>query len=289
MLEKIFFRSVVNHPKSFCNCRSLSSVKKEHTQARTTHFGFDTVNEDEKATKVHKVFESVAKSYDVMNDVMSFGVHRLWKDIFMLRLSPTPGTQLLDVAGGTGDIAFRFLNYLKTLPQNPGNHKNSKVTVSDINQLMLDEGKKRADTLGYKTGEDVDWLLADAENLPIDNEMYSAYTIAFGIRNVTHIDKVLDEAYRVLKPGGRFLCLEFSHVNNEIIRRLYDIYSFQMIPVMGQIVAGEWKPYQYLVESIRQFPNQEDFKVMIQSAGFSQVHYENLSFGVVAIHSGYKL
>ncbi|RZF38855.1 hypothetical protein LSTR_LSTR017295 [Laodelphax striatellus] len=224
-----------------------------------------------------------------MNDAMSFGIHRVWKDTFMLRMSPTPGTKLLDVAGGTGDIAFRYLNFLKSETSFSDNKMKSSVTVSDINQAMLDVGKRRADKLGFITGEDIDWLLADAENLPIEDETYSAYTIAFGIRNVTHIDKVLDEAYRVLKPGGRFMCLEFSHVNNEALQWMYDQYSFQMIPVMGQVIAGEWKAYQYLVESIRKFPNQENFKEMIQAAGFSQVTYENMTFGVVAIHSAFKL
>ncbi|XP_075238285.1 ubiquinone biosynthesis protein COQ3, mitochondrial [Lycorma delicatula] len=271
-------------------CRCKSSLSNYDSNENKTHFGFQTVDEREKSSKVHAVFESVAKNYDVMNDAMSFGVHRLWKDIFMARLSPTHGTHLLDVAGGTGDIAFRFLKYLNTLSPNPSTKEiKGKVTVSDINQHMLDIGKKRAEKLGYRTGENIDWLLADAEQLPIENDTYSAYTIAFGIRNVTHIDKVLDEAYRVLKPGGRFMCLEFSHVNNDFLQWVYDQYSFQLIPVMGQVIAGEWKPYQYLVESIRQFPNQEHFKAMIQSAGFSQVTYENITFGVVAIHSGFKL
>ncbi|XP_022187199.1 2-methoxy-6-polyprenyl-1,4-benzoquinol methylase, mitochondrial [Nilaparvata lugens] len=270
--------------------RFESSTTFQSPTGNKTHFGFQTVDEDLKSTKVHAVFDSVASSYDLMNDAMSFGIHRVWKDTFMLRMSPTPGTKLLDVAGGTGDIAFRFLNYLKTesLLSNDKLGKSS-VTVSDINQAMLDVGKRRAEKLGFTTGEDINWLHADAENLPIDDDTYSAYTIAFGIRNVTHIDKVLDEAYRVLKPGGRFMCLEFSHVNNEALQWMYDQYSFQMIPVMGQVIAGEWKAYQYLVESIRKFPSQENFKEMIQAAGFSQVTYENMTFGVVAIHSAFKL
>lgn len=291
---------------SVCTCRlvvnssTLRSLRKfstgiilnnAQTEEKSTHFGYQIVKESEKGNKVHEVFETVATSYDKMNDAMSFGIHRIWKDIFIQRLSPTHGTQLLDVAGGTGDIAFRFLKYLKNLPPSSSDAEraaSSKVTVCDINQAMLDVGRKRAEMLGF-TGPQIDWLQADAENLPIESNTFTAYTISFGIRNVTHIDKVLDEAYRVLKPGGRFLCLEFSHVNNEELKWVYDQYSFQMIPVMGQVVAGDWKSYQYLVESIRKFPNQEDFKDMIQCAGFSCVTYENLTFGVVAIHSGFKL
>lgn len=266
------------------NCNDIKSE-----QIKQTHFGFQTVTEDEKSQKVLEVFETVADTYDIMNDAMSFGVHRIWKDIFMQRFSPPQDTKLLDVAGGTGDIAFRFLKYLNNSERSDTQKKVlGNVTVCDINQAMLDVGKLRAEKLGLREPE-INWLQADAENLPIENSVYSAYTIAFGIRNVTHIDKVLDEAYRVLKPGGRFMCLEFSHVNNNVLHWLYDQYSFQMIPIMGQLIAGKWQPYQYLVESIKQFPNQEDFKEMIQAAGFSYVTYENLSFGIVAIHSGFKL
>ncbi|XP_050442446.1 2-methoxy-6-polyprenyl-1,4-benzoquinol methylase, mitochondrial [Adelges cooleyi] len=247
-----------------------------------THFGFQTVNESEKSQKVHKVFESVADSYDAMNDVMSCGIHRLWKDEFIRILDPTPKTRLLDVAGGTGDIAFRYLNYISDM------EGDGHVTIADINGSMLEEGKKRAAKLKLNQ-EHILWKECDAENLPIDGDSYSAYTIAFGIRNVTHIDKALDEAYRVLEPGGRFLCLEFSQVNPEVLRWLYDQYSFNVIPLMGHIVAGQWKPYQYLVESIRKFPSQDDFRYMIETAGFRCVTYTNLTFGVVAIHSGFKL
>lgn len=247
------------------------------------HFGFQTVSEEDKSRKVYAVFESVANSYDTMNDAMSFGIHRFWKDKFMLSLYPCPGTRLLDVAGGTGDIAFRFLKYLNVPTKDHGH-----VTVCDINKSMLEVGKLRAERKGY-IGECISWQEGDAEELPFENDSYSAYTIAFGIRNVTHVDRVLSEAYRVLQPGGRFLCLEFSTVNNSVLQWLYDQYSFQVIPVMGQVIAGQWKPYQYLVESIRKFPNQENFKSMIENAGFCCVNYENLTCGIVAIHSGYKL
>ncbi|XP_014260785.1 2-methoxy-6-polyprenyl-1,4-benzoquinol methylase, mitochondrial isoform X2 [Cimex lectularius] len=217
----------------------------------------------------------------MMNDAMSFGVHRLWKDCFVERLGPTCGTKLLDVAGGTGDIAFRFLQYLKN--QSETGH----ATVLDANEEMLRVGEGRAERLGLS--KDLTWTYGDAEKLPFPDSSFDAYTIAFGIRNVTHIDAALREAYRVLRPGGRFLCLEFSRVTNPILSRIYDSYSFQMIPAMGQVIAGDWKSYQYLVESIRQFPDQERFKAMIRDAGFYDAKYENMTFGVVAIHSGFKL
>ncbi|XP_017463188.1 PREDICTED: 2-methoxy-6-polyprenyl-1,4-benzoquinol methylase, mitochondrial [Rhagoletis zephyria] len=263
----------------------------QSTEERTTHFGFRKVKESEKEQKVHKVFEDVASSYDLMNDVMSVGIHRIWKDIFMDRLGPVHGIRLLDMAGGTGDIAFRYMRQLAA-QANPLNRE-SHVTISDINQHMLEVGKERAKRLllteEHLPNLKINWQQADAEQLPFDDTSYTAYTIAFGIRNCTHIDKVLREAYRVLQPGGRFMCLEFSHLTNDTLQWLYDQYSFQVIPPMGQILAGQWQPYQYLVESIRQFPKQEDFKQMIEDAGFEMVQYENLTFGIVSIHSGFKL
>ncbi|XP_050091870.1 2-methoxy-6-polyprenyl-1,4-benzoquinol methylase, mitochondrial [Anopheles aquasalis] len=259
------------------------------THESETHFGFETVKESEKWKKVHKVFEEVAASYDLMNDAMSLGIHRVWKDIFLERLAPVGnGNRLLDMAGGTGDISFRYMKYLQRLPA--ANRTPSHVTVCDINQNMLDVGQKRWEKLNLPaSGDTIDWVCADAEKLPFENDSFTVYTIAFGIRNCTHIDRVLSEAYRVLKPGGRFMCLEFSHVTNESLQWLYDQYSFQVIPPMGQILANQWQPYQYLVESIRKFPLQDDFKTMIENAGFKCVEYENLTFGVVAIHSGFKI
>ncbi|XP_045503224.1 2-methoxy-6-polyprenyl-1,4-benzoquinol methylase, mitochondrial [Colias croceus] len=279
--------------RSLCTSQTLctqTAPKEDHHEKKQTHFGFETIDEEEKTKKVHQVFETVADKYDLMNDVMSLGIHRVWKDIFMQRLAPTPGTKLLDMAGGTGDISFRYINYLRNLGPHAAD-KQSSVTVSDINQAMLDVGRVRAERQGYANDPlvSVDWLCADAEQLPLPDECYTAYTIAFGIRNCTHVDKVLEEAYRVLQPGGRFLCLEFSQLPNAQLQWMYDQYSFQVIPVLGQLVAGQWKPYQYLVESIRQFPDQESFKSMIEDAGFRHVTYENLTFGVCSIHSGFKI
>ncbi|KAF2894824.1 hypothetical protein ILUMI_11347 [Ignelater luminosus] len=269
--------------------KPLNLTRSVHNQAEAedlkyTHFGYEQVKESEKSEKVHKVFEDVATSYDKMNDAMSLGIHRIWKDIFMHRLGPTQGTQLLDVAGGTGDIAFRFLNYIV----NDHCQTDCHVTVCDINVAMLSVGKSRSENLGYDP-KFISWKEGNAENLPFEDESFNAYTIAFGIRNCTHIDKVLEQAYRVLKPGGRFLCLEFSQLENSAAQWMYDQYSFQVIPLLGQLIAGQWKPYKYLVESIRQFPNQDTFKSMIETAGFRNVTYENLTLGVVAIHSGFKL
>lgn len=269
--------------RSFCKLNVKSLTSQASARHKQTHFGFEVVEEDQKQEKVHKVFENVAQDYDVMNDVMSLGVHRFWKDYFISKLSPTNNTKLLDVAGGTGDIAFRFINYAE-------NYKldNCHVTVTDINSHMLNVGQIRSKALHHNS-DLIDWKEGNAEHLPFEDNTFNAYTIAFGIRNCTHIDKVLNEAYRVLQPGGRFLCLEFSHLENSAAQWMYDQYSFQVIPILGQLVAQQWKPYQYLVESIRQFPRQDIFKNMVEEAGFRQVVYENLTFGVVAIHSGFKL
>ncbi|XP_069817361.1 2-methoxy-6-polyprenyl-1,4-benzoquinol methylase, mitochondrial [Dendropsophus ebraccatus] len=292
----------------------LSCPRLVHTQTsgKETHFGFQTVPEAEKGKRVYHVFESVAKKYDIMNDSMSLGLHRLWKDWLVRHMNPTPGTQLLDVAGGTGDVAFRFINYIREqrekLSRNKLDHQQnlswsdisrsysqeqagslmmSKAVICDINKEMLKVGKEKSLRLGYCEG--LSWVAGDAEELPFADEKFDIYTIAFGIRNVTHVDKALEEAYRVLKPGGRFLCLEFSQVTNPVLARLYDLYSFQVIPVLGEVIAGDWKSYQYLVESIRRFPPQEEFKEMIEDAGFFKVTYNNLTSGVVAVHSGFKL
>jgi demethylmenaquinone methyltransferase/2-methoxy-6-polyprenyl-1,4-benzoquinol methylase len=242
-----------------------------------TFFGFKEVEKGDKESLVKGVFSNVAPKYDIMNDVMSFGVHRLWKDTFIKMLNPKDGTKLLDVAGGTGDIAFRFLKKAH----------NGHVTVCDINPEMLQEGYKNAIDKNILNG--IEWLCGNAEKLPLPDSTYDYYTIAFGIRNVTNIAAALKEAHRVLKPGGRFMCLEFSKVENPILAKAYDFYSFKIIPKMGELVAKDKDSYQYLVESIRKFPPQEQFLQMIKDAGFSQTKYTNLSGGSVAIHSGWKV
>lgn len=254
--------------------------------SQKTHFGFQTVTEEEKAEKVKQVFSNVASKYDLMNDVMSGGIHRLWKCYFIRKLDPHPGTKLLDVAGGTGDIAFRFLDYIKE--NNQGDVEGASVTVCDINAEMLSEGRKRAQIKGLDDPSIIQWVEGDAMKLPFESASFDAYTIAFGIRNVVDIRKALKEAHRVLRPGGVFHCLEFSHVTNPFLSEVYDWYSFNIIPVQGEVFAGDWKSYQYLVESIRKFPDQEDFKEMIEESGFTLVHYENLLQGVASIHTGYK-
>ncbi len=242
-----------------------------------TFFGFKEVNAADKANMVGQVFSNVASKYDIMNDLMSFGVHRMWKNIMLDELSPRSGTKLLDVAGGTGDIAFRFLNKIS----------NADVTICDINKEMLKEGKARAIDRGILSN--INWLCGDAEKLPVEDNSFDYYTIAFGIRNVTNIQKALEEAFRVLKPGGRFLCMEFSHVENEMLRSCYDAFSFNVIPKIGKVIAKDEASYQYLVESIRKFPQQEEFKKMIELAGFENVKYKNLSGGIVALNSGWKI
>ena len=244
---------------------------------KTTHFGNQEVPEDQKAGMVHGVFTNVASKYDVMNDVMSAGVHRIWKDAMMDWLAPRDGSALLDVAGGTGDIAFR---YLTRAPQ-------ATATVLDMTESKLIEGEKRAQ--GGPLAERLSWVVGDAMALPFEDNSFDTYTISFGIRNVTRIPDALSEAYRVLRPGGRLMVLEFSQLPNPGLQKAYDAYSFNVIPVMGQIVAGDRDSYQYLVESIRKFPDQETFAQMIRDAGFEQVKYRNLTMGVAALHSGWKI
>jgi demethylmenaquinone methyltransferase/2-methoxy-6-polyprenyl-1,4-benzoquinol methylase len=244
---------------------------------KTTHFGFETVPEAEKAGRVHGVFTSVASKYDVMNDVMSVGVHRVWKDAMMDWLAPRDGQRLLDVAGGTGDVAFRFLK------RAPG----ASAVVLDMTESMLIEGRKRAEAEAMS--DRLDWIVGDAMALPFEDNSFDVYTISFGIRNVTRIEDALGEAFRVLRPGGRLMVLEFSQLPNPAMQWAYDRYSFNVIPRMGQVIAGDSASYQYLVESIRKFPDQERFATMIRQAGFAQVKYRNLTFGVAALHSGWKI
>lgn len=244
---------------------------------KTTHFGDETIPEAEKAGRVHGVFTSVAGKYDVMNDVMSAGIHRLWKDAMMDWLAPRAGQRLLDVAGGTGDIAFRFLK------RAPG----ASAVVCDMTEQMLISGQKRAEA--GKMADRMEWVVGDAMALPFEDSSFDVYTISFGIRNVTRPQEALNEAYRVLRPGGRLMVLEFSQLPNPGLQRLYDLYSYNVIPAMGKAIANDRESYQYLVESIRRFPDQETFLGMIREAGFGQAKYRNLTLGVAALHSGWKL
>ena len=241
-------------------------------------FGFERVDPTGKATRVKAVFDSVASRYDLMNDLMSLGVHRLWKNAAVDWLGPRPGIRLLDLAAGTGDIADRVLDRVGGA---------GRVVSSDINMPMLVHGRDRALDKGW-FGK-LDFVCADAMALPFADESFDAVTIAFGIRNVTHVDRALAEAYRVLVPGGRFLCLEFSKVVLPVLDRLYDSYSFTILPNLGRLVAGDAESYRYLAESIRRFPDQAAFAALIEAAGFEQVRYRNLSAGIAAIHSGWRL
>ncbi|MEO1284291.1 MAG: bifunctional demethylmenaquinone methyltransferase/2-methoxy-6-polyprenyl-1,4-benzoquinol methylase UbiE [Pseudomonadota bacterium] len=244
---------------------------------KTTHFGFEDIPEDQKAGRVRGVFGSVASKYDIMNDVMSVGIHRLWKDAMMDWLAPRPGQTLLDVAGGTGDIAFRFLKRAGE----------GHATVLDLTEEMLIEGRQRAEA--EDMGESLSWLVGDAMALPFENNTFDVYTISFGIRNVTRPQDALHEAFRVLKPGGRLMVLEFSQIPNDMLQKAYDLYSFNIIPRMGQVITGDRDSYQYLVESIRKFPDQETFLGMVRDAGFDNAKYRNLSLGIACLHSGWKL
>ena len=244
---------------------------------KTTHFGYREVDEDQKAGMVRGVFTNVASKYDIMNDVMSVGVHRLWKDAMMDWLAPRSGQHLLDVAGGTGDIAFRFLK------RAPG----AQAVVLDMTEGMLVEGRKRAEA--EQMADRLEWVVGDAMALPFANSSFDVYTISFGIRNVTRIADALSEAFRVLKPGGRLMVLEFSQLPNPAMQKAYDLYSFNVIPRMGQLITQDRDSYQYLVESIRRFPDQEAFAGVIRNAGFGNVKYRNLSLGVAALHSGWKI
>jgi demethylmenaquinone methyltransferase / 2-methoxy-6-polyprenyl-1,4-benzoquinol methylase len=247
------------------------------TDEKTTHFGFQDVPEAEKAGMVHGVFSRVASKYDVMNDLMSLGIHRVWKDAMMDWLAPRASQRLLDVAGGTGDVAFRFLK------RAPG----ASAVVCDMTEAMLIEGRKRAEA--ERLADSLEWVVGDAMALPFPDASFDVYTISFGIRNVTRIGDALREAHRILRPGGRLMVLEFSQIPNDLMQKAYDLYSFNVIPAMGQAVTGDRASYQYLVESIRKFPDQDSFAAMIREAGFDQVKYRNLTMGVAALHSGWKL
>ena len=245
---------------------------------KNVDFGFKRVKKSEKPGLVNDVFSGVAKKYDVMNDIMSIGIHRLWKDFMLDWIAPKSGQTLLDVAGGTGDVAMRFIDRCKG---------NANAIIADFTEEMIFFGKNRSQDYQYRS--QLDWLCADAMNLPVSDEMCDIYTISFGLRNVSDLEVSLAEAYRVLRKGGRIMILEFSTPKDRNIQWLYDKYSFSIIPFMGKLVAKDSDSYQYLVESIRTFPKQNELADKMKAAGFRKVKYRNLSMGIVALHSGWKI
>ncbi len=248
----------------------------------TVSFGFKDVPRGEKQGLVRRVFDSSARRYDLMNDLMSLGVHRVWKDITVTKAAPRPGARLIDVAGGTGDIARAFLDRADALQARRGGDM-AEAVVADINEAMLRSGLTRG-------GRDrLSWATANAEYLPFDDQSAHAITIGFGIRNVTNRDKALKDMHRVLKPGGRFVCLEFSRPTTRPLAKLYDAWSFHAIPRIGEVIAKDRESYQYLVESIRKFPHQSAFAKELEEAGFERVTVTNLSGGIAAIHTGLKV
>jgi demethylmenaquinone methyltransferase/2-methoxy-6-polyprenyl-1,4-benzoquinol methylase len=249
--------------------------------APQTSFGYREVSEAERQGLVNEVFATVAERYDLMNDLMSGGLHRLWKDDLVAALNPPRGEQpfrLLDVAGGTGDVAIRYAR---------ASGPNATAVLCDLSPEMIAVGRRRVAAAALE--KRITFAQGNAEALPFPDRSFDAYTIAFGIRNVTHIDRALREAFRVLRTGGRILCLEFSEVQVPILDRLYDFHSFEVIPRLGALAAGDAEPYRYLVESIRKFPNQTRFAEMIGAAGFARVSYRNLTGGIAAIHSGWRI
>lgn len=297
-------KSLVN--RSLPRFSSSTTSPRPYVQGDKTHFGFEDVKIEQKEERVRNVFENVAESYDLMNDLMSGGLHRLWKDHFvkvssvasMARIvrktSLSRDLKILDVAGGTGDIAFRFVDASGCQERSKSSGSDEiSVTVCDINSEMLRVGERRArDRYGDEIMDNskaISFIQGNAQDLyQFDDNSFDLYTIAFGLRNVTDVDKALREAKRVLKPGGRYMCLEFSEVPNQYLRAIYDSYSFSAIPYIGEIVANDRSSYQYLVESIRKFSNQEELKHRMQNAGMQNVKFTNLTGGIVAIHEGFK-
>ena len=244
-----------------------------NNEEKNIDFGNKKVKKTEKQTLVNNVFNSVADKYDLMNDLTSLGIHRLWKDSLINWLAPQPYQKLADIAGGTGDISMKFL-----LAGGCSAH------IIDINKEMITKGKFK-----NSNNNNLSWTIASAENLPMADNSYERASMGFGLRNITNRVLALKEVYRILKPGGRFICLEFSHVENSLLKKIYDVWSFQFMPKIGQKITGEKEAYNYLVESIRQFPSQPELTQMFSEAGFSRVKYRNLSNGIVTLHSGWKL
>ncbi len=255
---------------------SLSNQQSADSE-KTTHFGYQTVDKGEKESKVAGVFHSVAAQYDVMNDLMSFGIHRLWKRFTIDASGVRPGNKVLDLAGGTGDLTAKFSKLVG---------REGKVILADINSSMLNVGRDKLRDKGLV--QNIEYVQANAQYLPFEDNTFDVITIAFGLRNVTDKDMALRSMYRVLKPGGRLLVLEFSKPEHDIINKVYDFYSFNILPKIGDIVAKDGESYQYLAESIRMHPDQETLKSMMDDAGFEQTSYKNLTDGVVALHKGYK-
>ena len=243
-----------------------------NNEEKNIDFGNKKVKKTEKQTLVNNVFNSVADKYDLMNDLTSLGIHRLWKDSLINWLAPQPHQKLADIAGGTGDISMKFL-----LAGGYSAH------IIDINKEMITKGKLK------NNNNNLSWTIASAENLPMADNSYERASMGFGLRNITNRVLALKEVYRILKPGGRFICLEFSHVENSLLKKIYDVWSFQFMPRIGQKITGDKEAYNYLVESIRQFPSQPELTQMFSEAGFSRVKYRNLSNGIVTLHSGWKL
>jgi len=263
----------------------METEKPNNDEAETTDFGFRQVSAAAKTKLVDDVFARIAPHYDLMNDLMSGGIHRLWKRTLLDHLNPQPGMRLLDAAGGTGDIAFRFLDHVQAKGCNAP--ANTEAFICDRNEAMLRIGANRAIDRGHLRG--LRWICGDAEALPIVSASLDAYIISFGLRNVTRIDATLEEAARVLKPGGHFLCLEFSRVLLPGLAGFYNAYSFHVIPLLGQLVAKDREAYRYLVESIRRFPSQEDLSARLRSSGLGHVRVRNLSGGIAAIHSAWRV
>jgi len=256
---------------------SDSKNSSPQTSESTTHFGYKTIEKEDKISMVAGVFHSVAKQYDVMNDLMSFGVHRLWKRFTIDASGVRPGNKVLDLAGGTGDLTAKFSKLVG---------RQGKVVLADINSSMLNVGRDKLRDKGLV--QNIEYVQANAEYLPFEENTFDIVTIAFGLRNVTDKNKALRSIYSVLKPGGRLLVLEFSKPEHELLNKAYDFYSFNILPKMGAIVAKDGDSYQYLAESIRMHPDQDTLKAMMDDAGFEQTTYKNLTGGVVALHKGYK-